>query len=261
VVDFIKFIKAKKWFFLLFLLPATLIVNITNNLIYPLVMNSKALFQTASYFSLIIITLLLVVIYSVIESEIKNKTLRTIFKILIMITSVIAILIVLINITFYGLFTYESCGADFNKAYLQAAKEKDPSFCFNTESEVNYYLLGKGGYHCKTPNKDQLDIMRVSDEFSDSETERETFKIYSSSCIESFSDYVNDVSICQTLEVFNKNLTEEDKVYFWDRRVSECIANYAIKNNEPQTCNLILETDYPSKQATSERCIKQVARS
>jgi hypothetical protein len=262
MVDFKSIVKKRWWLFLLFLLPSTIVVNFTNDFLYPLTMNSESSYKFTSYFSLVIMAIIFVIIYSFIESKISRDSLKKTFKILVILISVIFIFLTLMNILVSGLFRYESCGETFNNVYIQAAKEKDSSFCFDTDIDLNYYVGFKGYTYCTTPNKDSIEIFKYRNdvpEYEKPKLERLSFEGQSTSCISSFADYTQDVNVCQSLKIHNDNLTDEDKVYFFDSKVSGCIYNFATRNKDWQVCDLILETNYPSKQSEWEQCIKVVS--
>ena len=239
--DFIYIIKKKWWLFLLFLVPSTIIVSLTNSFLYPLTMNSESLYKFTSYFSLVIIAILFVIIYSFIESKISKDSLKKTFKILIILISVFFILSTLMNILVYGLFRYDSCGKEFNELYLKNAESNNPSFCLDLPNNLNTAIDLKGYSYCITPNRDSI---------------TPTQNNFASTCITSFAKYTNDISHCNLIASNNLSIGHTLGGSGFSGNKYHCIMEYAVDKLKPDLCETL-----PNEGGYSDRnqCLKIVS--
>ncbi len=226
MVDFVHIIKKKVWLFLLFLIPSIFFVNLLNDFLFHLTMNSESMHNFVSYFALVIITILFVMVYSFIESKITKSLMRKTFKIIIILISVFFIFSNLMNILVYGLFKYDSCGKEFNELYVKNAKYDDSFFCLNLPSDIHTVTGFKGSSYCTTPNKDL--VTPTQDHFA-------------VTCITSFAKYTNNISHCDIIESKNLNGSKYS-----------CMMDYAIDKLKPNLCETL-----PDKSRT--HCLKTIS--
>jgi hypothetical protein len=210
---------------LLFLLmaPAVKLVNIINELTYTLTMNSESLFDFISFFSLFFITTVFFLICLFIISKITNKILLNITKVVIFIVPLLFVPSALLNFV-GGMFTYESCGEEFNNEYIAAAVNQDYSFCFKNDTEPHYYISFKGEPMCRTPNKDYLRLVTLREDIHYKSLEDYRYLEYTTTCISSFASYVDNIRICDSLEVLNEQLSNASIPYDNNSAVVTCVA-------------------------------------
>lgn len=241
MTDLKYIIKKKWWLILLFLLPSTIIVNLANGFLYPLIMNSEGLYKFTSYFSLVITAILFVIIYSFIESKISKDSLKKTFNILVILISVIFIFTTLMNILVYDLFRYDSCGREFNELYIKNAESNNPSFCLELPNNLNTVIGFKGYSYCVTPNRDSI---------------TPTQKHFASTCITSFSKYTNDISHCNLIESHNLSIGGTLSGSGFSGNKYHCIMEYAVDKLKPDLCETL-----PNEGDFSDRnqCLKIVS--
>jgi len=183
--NILEIIKKRFFFFLLFLPSTILVVGKTNQFFYTLTQNNKFLFHLISWLSLLLFTILFVLIFHFIEEKLGKKYLELAFRLIVVIGLILFSFFNLPYILFGNLLTYTSCGQEFNDKYILSAKSNDPSFCLDSNIELNYYAGLKGGHYCTTPNKDPVQI--------------ENFTNY---CLISFAKVTNNISHCKLISSY-----------------------------------------------------------
>lgn len=251
------------WVFALLLLPSILLVELANYYLHPILMNSFSMFKVFSFILLFALTFILGRVVLFIEQRIRKRLWKRLFVTLFVIIAGFFSLIALSNLVFNGLFTFKSCGEDFNERYLTAAQNNDASLCFE-DVEFNYFRGPKGRHFCMTPNKDLIQVLRPFDDipgtpssFDREEYEQHRYALQVSSCVNSLAEYTEDISVCDSLDELKADFSKLPMVGK-ERLKAECNFNYAISFDEQAACESILETKYKDKQDLYESCVDEI---
>ena len=239
--NLLKIIKRRFLFFLLFLPTTSLIVAGVNDLLYTFTQNSRFLFYLILLLLLLIFVTFFVLVFHFIEEKLPKKYLKLIFKSVVIIGLIILSCPSLIYLFAEDLFTYKSCGKEFNQAYVSSAKNNDLTFCLDSNIQLNDYTSSEGGRYCKTPNKDSIYV-----------------NYFSLGCIASFAKYTNDISHCEMIASHNLSTAgsssssdfERNEYYYY------CIMDFAVDKLNDSYCDLL-----PSQGEFSDRnqCLRMIA--